>query len=261
MFHSTVNIGKQQVSDPRVEAPAAARYPPIRSGHSSPGGLAVLLETPVAHGSETAHRRGGWGVNIDRLVDRAASARHWVARGDIVPPRRRDAPASTEGIECSCECSSSNWAPTGWRCWRWRFCSCWRPSRRSTPRRRADTTGSGIIDSGTGYSLRTGTVMLAATYVQVARSGAGVLRCAGRNGSRALPPALALSSGQRFSSRERCLFGTSTLITHDTDDVQCGVSADRRSSTRSRIGAAHFEGSRRRAPGADAPWCATPFVR
>ncbi|MEP7024175.1 MAG: ABC transporter ATP-binding protein [Actinomycetota bacterium] len=89
------------------------------------------------------------------------------------------------------------------------------------PTLNADIIDKGVITGDTGYIVRTGGVMLAITLVQIVCAvgavyfGAAVAMAVGRDLRRAV-----FRRVQAFSAREVGTFGTPSLITRSTNDVQ-----------------------------------------
>ena len=89
------------------------------------------------------------------------------------------------------------------------------------PTLNADIIDKGVINGNTGYIIHTGGIMLAITLVQITCAvtavyfGAGVAMAVGRDMRRAV-----FYRVQGFSAREVGTFGTPSLITRSTNDVQ-----------------------------------------
>jgi ATP-binding cassette subfamily B protein len=89
------------------------------------------------------------------------------------------------------------------------------------PRLNADIIDKGVITGDTGYIIRTGGVMIAVTVVQIVCAvgavyfGARTAMAVGRDVRRAV-----FGRVQEFSAREVGKFGTPSLITRTTNDVQ-----------------------------------------
>jgi ATP-binding cassette subfamily B protein len=89
------------------------------------------------------------------------------------------------------------------------------------PRLSADIIDNGVLAGDTGYIVRRGAVMIGVTVLQVAcllgavRYGTYIAAAVGRDLRNAV-----FDTVQRFSLRELGRFGTATLVTRTTNDVQ-----------------------------------------